>query len=487
MNKIPRAILTASVLASTAGNVQAASAAPALPADVQSRVDAIFAGISPRGPGCATGVYRDGKLVLSRGYGLANVELGVPITPATVFDIGSVSKQFTAMAVILLAHDGKIALDDDIRKYLPEIRDYGTRITIRNLLNHSSGIPDFLNLFFIKGYDERDAVALPEILDMLARQDRLMFAPGSAFSYSNSGYILLAEIVARTAGQPFSRFAEERIFRPLGMTDTHVHDDAGRVVPRRAYAYHGDPASGLTAGGSNFAVPGDGAVYTTVDDLRKWDEDFYRGVVWKPAVKADMLHVARLPDGKPIGSSATSRYASGIGIGTHRGLDVIRHGGSWAGYVADFVRFPRQHVSVSVLCNFDGVDPMDLTDKIADMFLEPLYTQPPKTAANERDDGEDGLPVPVAILDAIAGHYYSEQIDAEYVVRRKGASLIFEAGARRTPFDFAAMGVPLRQQGGATLATPLFRLNYALNDGRVQSFTIAMDRIGPVRFTRKPD
>ncbi|MDZ3832228.1 MAG: serine hydrolase domain-containing protein [Sphingopyxis sp.] len=485
----PLLLLAAGCSALAAASTVAAQPAPAVPAETAARFDAIFADIGADGPGCAAGVFRDGKLLIARGYGLANVELGVPISEATVFDIGSVSKQFTVMAVVLAAQDGKLSLDDDIRRFLPELRDYGSKITVRHLIHHSSGIPDFLNLMFLRGQDERDGVTMPEILDLMARQDALMFAPGTAFSYSNTGYVLLAEIVARASGQSFSAFSDERIFKPLGMDNTHVHDDAGRIVPRRAYAYHADAEKGLTVGGSNFAVPGDGAVYTTLGDLQKWDADFDRGRVWTPAVKAEMLRVAHLPDGQPVATASGAVYAGGLGLARYRGLDVVRHGGAWAGYVADLVHFPKQRLGVAVLCNVDAVDPASLANSVADLFLAKAFTEAPRAPADEEEMRlPDGASPPAgALLDAFAGRYRSEQIDADYVIRRKGDSLVFEAGPRRTPFDFGAMGLPLFQLGEDRLGSPLFQLRFDKPGQRVDAFVMEMDRVGPVRFVRVAD
>lgn len=481
-------LVAAACAALTAGSATARSNR-AVPAETAARFDAIFKDIGADGPGCAAGVYRDGELLIARGYGLANVELGVPITDATVFDIGSVSKQFTAMAAILLAQDGKLSLDDDIRRFLPEMRDYGSKVTVRHLIHHSSGIPDFLNLMFLRGQDERDSATMPEILDLMARQDALMFAPGTAFSYSNTGYVLLAEIVARASGQPFSAFAHERIFKPLGMSNSHIHDDAGRIVRRRAYAYHSDAAKKLTAGGSNFAVPGDGAVYTTLADLQKWDADFDRGTVWTPAVKAEMLRVAHLPNGKPVATDSGAIYASGVGLSRYRGLDIIRHGGAWAGYVADLVRFPKQRFGVAVLCNVDSVEPASLANRVADLFLESQFKEPPRVPAAEAEMSlpHGAAPVTPALLDAFAGRYRSEQIAADYVVRRNGDSLVFEAGPRRTSFDFKAMGVPLFQVGDDRLVSPLFQLRFDKTGPRIDGFVMEMDRVGPVRFARIRD
>lgn len=452
-----------------------------LSATTAGRIDEIFAGLQ-EGPGCSLGVYEQGKVTLAKGYGFANLEYRIPDTPDTVFDIASMSKQFTAMSIVLLAQDGKLGLDDDVRKYLPELRDYGTTITVRHLLNHTSGIRDFLSLFLLKGFGERDYLTAAEVFDILARQRSLMFAPGSAYAYSNSGYFLLSQIVERVSGMTLGAFAQERIFGPLGMKSSRFHEDSGEVVPNRAYAYFaGD--NGYRVGGSFVAITGDGGVLTTVQDLQLWDEDFYQGKIWRPAVKAEMLRVNTLTNGQPVTTSDMTYYASGLEIGKRRGLPVVRHAGSWLGYESDFIRFPEQHFSVAVLCNSDSASPTKLAEEVADVFLEARYVEPePKDdAEKEASPAAEGkaAAIPTDILTALPGAYYSADLDTRYVIEVSDGNVVFRIGVRRTLMDYASYGLPIQFLGDATIGNAAVRLKLHRDPtGKVTSFVLDAGRAG---------
>ncbi|MGH9381900.1 MAG: serine hydrolase domain-containing protein, partial [Thermoanaerobaculia bacterium] len=255
----------------------AAGPAAAQQADLTAGIDAVFVDYDRTdSPGCALGVVRDGELVYARGYGMANLEHGVPITPGTVFDIGSTSKQFAATATVLLAEEGRLSLDDEVRKWIPELRDYGAPLTIRHLLHHTSGLRDYLTLMSLVGTSFDGLTTDDDALDIIARQRELNFPPGSEHLYSNSGYFLLSQIIERASGQSLREYAGTRIFEPLGMDDTHFHDDHTHVVPRRATAYAPLSEDGaFRIDMSLFEQTGDGAVYTTIDDLVRWDGNFY--------------------------------------------------------------------------------------------------------------------------------------------------------------------------------------------------------------------
>ncbi|HWA15254.1 MAG TPA: serine hydrolase domain-containing protein, partial [Gemmatimonadales bacterium] len=249
----------------------AAQQQPVLPA-----VDSIFAHVDKGdSPGCALGVYQDGKLAYARGYGMANLELGVPITSRSVFDIGSTSKQFTAASVVLLSLDGKLSLDDDIRKWVPELPSYGKTITIRHILHHTSGLRDYIGLMVLAGADYDDLTTEQEALDIIVRQKALNFQPGAEYLYSNTGYFLAGIIVKRASGKSLREFAHERIFQPLGMIHTRFRDDHTEWVPERTTAYSPREGGGFAIDMSNWEQVGDGAVVTTVEDLLKWDNNFY--------------------------------------------------------------------------------------------------------------------------------------------------------------------------------------------------------------------
>jgi CubicO group peptidase (beta-lactamase class C family) len=337
----------------------------ALPGDVTRRIDTVFARFErPGSPGCALGVYRDGRLVYARGYGRAHLELDVPITPATVFDLGSTSKQFTAMSILLLAKDGALSLDDDVRRFLPELPAYGRPITIRHLLHHTSGLRDYLTLMALAGESFDNVTTDEDALDLIVRQRALDFTPGSEWEYSNTGFFLLSLIVKRASGQSLREFAAARIFGPLGMTHTQFRDDHRSLIPNRAAAYDPPDSTGVYhIDVSNFEQTGDGAVHSTVEDLLVWDRNFYSGQVGGPGVLAEMVRPGTLNDGTVLD------YASGLMVGSYRGQRTVSHGGSWGGYRAELLRFPDQRVSMACLCNVARSNPTGLARRVADVVL----------------------------------------------------------------------------------------------------------------------
>ncbi|QCW24341.1 beta-lactamase family protein [Lysobacter enzymogenes] len=408
----PLAATLALALASFATVAAPASpiAAAATPAALEAGTDAIFARWN-RGdsPGCGVAVFRDGAIAFQKGYGQANLELSAPIGADTVFDIGSTSKQFTAAALLLLERDGKLSLDDDVRKYVPELPDYGQTITLRQLLQHTSGLRDYLDVQLLAGVAYDDYSSDRQTLDLLAKQKALNFAPGSEFVYSNTGYFLAAEIVKRVAGKPLAQFAHERIFAPLGMRDTLFRDDHTLPVRGRASAYtRAEGAAGEAADGiarfridmPNWDQVGDGAVLTTLADLQRWDENFYRPVVGDADFLARLQQPGRLADGTRLD------YALGLFVDTHRGLKTVSHDGAWGGYRAQLLRFPERHLSVATLCNLDSTDPESLALRVADLWLglppEPAARRAPRPTVNtapaamQRWAGCTAIPPPAA-------------------------------------------------------------------------------------------
>jgi CubicO group peptidase (beta-lactamase class C family) len=332
-------------------------------------VDSVFADLDlPTSPGCAVSVMRDGAIVYEQGYGMANLEYGVPITPRSVFHVASVSKQFTAMAVELLVNEGRVSWDDDIRKYVPEVPDLGTPITLRHLVHHVSGIRDQWNLLGMAGWRwEADVVTQGDVLDIISRQKALNFPPGERYLYSNTGFTLLAVVVERVSGQTLRQFTTERIFGPLGMETTHFHDDHEMIVRDRAWAYAPDPDGlyGLKNSIPDFDVVGATSLFTTVHDLAAWDRNFYTGRVGGKAT------IERMQQRFVLNSGDTSNYAHGLQIGRYRGLRTVSHGGADAGYRSHFLRFPDQRLSVAVLCNSPTSDPGGRANRVAAAYLGP--------------------------------------------------------------------------------------------------------------------
>jgi CubicO group peptidase (beta-lactamase class C family) len=342
----------------------------ALPTEDSRAIDAVFADYDkPASPGCMLGVVADGAFVYTRGYGRANLEHDVAFTPQTVFDIGSTSKQFLATAILLLAEDGKLSLDDDIRKYLPEVPAYGQPITIRHLLTHTSGLRDYITLLTLAGWQMEDVTSPAQALDLVSRQKGLDFQPGAEFAYSNTGFFLPSLIVERVSGKGLAAFAAERIFRPAGMHATRYMDDHAAVVPGRATGY--EPAgTGFRVALSNWEQLGDGAVQTSIADLLKWDANFYAPTVGGRSLVQALQTPGRLANGTP------TEYALGLFVGAYRGLPTVRHGGSWAGYRAELLRFPSEKTSVMVLCNLATADPSNRANRVADIVLRGRLTEP---------------------------------------------------------------------------------------------------------------
>jgi CubicO group peptidase (beta-lactamase class C family) len=375
-------------------------------------VDEVFADLTkPGSPGCALGVYRDGAIIYARGYGLANLEENVPITPASVFDIGSTSKQFTAASILLLEKRGKLSVNNDVRKYIPELPDYGQKITIRHLLNHTSGLRDYLTLMELAGINTDSVTSDDDALALITRQNALNFAPGSDWLYSNTGFFLLSLIVKRISGTTLREFAAENIFSPLGMSHTQFRDDHTSVVPNRAMAY--DPkklSDGYVLSVSYFEQTGDGAVHTTVEDLQKWDENFFTARIGGKDFLKEIQEQGKLNSGKVLD------YAKGLFIEDYRGLHTVSHGGAWGGYRAELLRFPEHHFSVACLCNLGTEDPSNRAHRVADIYLASSL-KPKSEKKKEEDENKkhkDSIKLTEDQLQAFVGDYWSDELGVVY-------------------------------------------------------------------------
>jgi CubicO group peptidase (beta-lactamase class C family) len=329
----------------------------------RARIDSVFAQWDrTNSPGCALGISRAGEMLYERGYGMANLETGLAISPTSIFHVASISKQFTAAAVALLASRGRLSLDDDIRKHVPEIPDYGTRITIRHLMHHTSGLRDQWVLLRLAGWRQEDLITEADVLWIASRQKALNFPPGSEYLYSNTGYTLLGTIVRRVSGVSLRQFADQEFFRPLGMTDTHFHDDHAMVVPGRTSAYVPAPG-GWRVSIPDFDTYGATSLFTTVRDLLKWQHNFSTRQVLGKELLEEMQRPIRLTDG------AESTYGFGIVTGRHRGLRTSGHAGADHGYRADVVRFVDHNLSIAALCNASNAGPSALTRRVGEILL----------------------------------------------------------------------------------------------------------------------
>jgi CubicO group peptidase (beta-lactamase class C family) len=374
-------------------------------------------------PGCAVAVSQRGRPLQERAYGMADLEHDVPNTPATIFEAGSVSKQITAGAVVLLALDGRLSLDDDVRKFLPELPDYGTPITIRHLLNHTSGLRDWGSVAALGGWPRGTRAYTNDlVLDIARRQRALNYPPGAYYSYTNTGYNLLALVVGRVSGAPLAEFTRQRIFVPLGMTSTSWRDDFTRVVKGRAVAYERAP------GGFRMDMPfenahGNGGLLTTPADLLKWTANLESGTVGGPRFLAEMQRQARLTSGRTI------EYASGLFVTRYRGVPEVSHSGATAGYRAFLTRYPAQGVAVAVLCNDGGANPTALAHQVADGYLGDALA--PNAAPVRATLAADVA----ARLDALAGTYRSTRDGQPLRLVARDGQLRTAAGAPLLPVD----------------------------------------------------
>jgi len=335
-----------------------------LSTDLSQKVDQLFAKYDKQdSPGCSVGIIRDGRVIYKRGYGMANLDFNIPNSAVTVFNVASMGKQFTAASIVLLAQQRKLSLDDDIRKYIPEMPDYSTPITIRQLAYHTSGIRDYTDLIELSADRIENIHTDEDILRILARQKKLNFKPGERHLYSNSGYVLLGVIVERVTAKSLRDFESESIFQPLGMKNTLLYDDRTMIVKNRASGYVPQGGSGYQMRASLWDRVGDGGVLTTVEDLFLWNQNFYTPKVGNRELVSLMTTPGTLTNGEQIA------YTFGLEPARYKGLPVIMHGGSIRGFRAQMYRFPEQRFSVVCLCNNGGISPTSMIEKIADIYL----------------------------------------------------------------------------------------------------------------------
>ena len=373
LTRLPLAL--AAALATLTALSSAVSAQPVAPG-VQAQVDEIFSRFQPTTPGCAVGVDVKGEPVVRAAYGMSDLERERPNTPETIFETGSVAKQFTAMAVLLLARDGKLSLDDPVRRYVPELPASASAVTVRQMLQHTAGLRDWGNVVNVAGWPRGSRVYTHDhVLDVLGRQQALNFVPDTHWSYSNSGYNLAAILVARLSGMSFAEFTKVRIFEPLGMKDSSWRDDWTRVVKRRAMAY-AERGGRVVIDTPVENVHGNGGMLTTVGDLLKWNANFETPIVGDAALLAELQRPAVLAGGR------SHEYALGLYVDTYRGIREVDHSGGTAGYVTHLARYPDQRVSVAVLCNVSSATPTAYAKAIARILLTDQREAPAPAAAH---------------------------------------------------------------------------------------------------------
>jgi CubicO group peptidase (beta-lactamase class C family) len=395
------------------------------------RADSVFRAFDRSdAPGCALGVYRDGRIAYARGYGMANLELGVAITPRTVFDVGSVSKQFAALTMLLLEGDGRLRLDDPVRRLITEMPPYADSVTWLNLLSHNGGLRDYLTLFALAGTSFEGYADTVDYLRLITRSATTNFPIGTRYLYSNTGWVLMAAATRRLTGKTVAEFADERIFQPLGMADTRWHWDNAAIYPNRAtgYAPRGGSGAFRTQMSQFTQFAGPGGVHTTVVDLLKWFQNYDSAWVGSRAMLERMQTPGRLADGSPVPAGGGSHYGLGLAVGSHRGLLVVSHGGSWAGYRAHVLRFPEQRLHVACLCNVTNAGPDSLARKVAEIYL--AAAMGPDTLGAWTDAVNAAPPVRLAAdaLRRLAGYWRNDSLGEVRRTRVSGEALLFGHG-----------------------------------------------------------
>jgi CubicO group peptidase (beta-lactamase class C family) len=330
-----------------------------------TEIDQIFSAWNQKNvPGGALGIIKDGALLYAKGYGMANLEYDIPNSASSVFRIASTSKQFTAACIILLKEQGKLALDDTLQELFPDFPDYAKKITIKHLLNHTSGIRDYLQLASLKGIGDDDVYTDETIMKWLVQQSSTNFDAGAEYLYSNSGYWLLGQIVEKVSGMNLADFAKKELFDPLKMNDTHFHNDHTQIVKNRASGYMPDRTGNYKISMTNLDMIGDGGIFTTINDIKKWDDAFYNSTVLSSTFWKEMTQQGVLNDGTTIA------YAAGLNIGEYKGLKTIRHGGAFVGFRAELLRFPKEKLTIAIFANRGDANPSLMANQVADILLK---------------------------------------------------------------------------------------------------------------------
>lgn len=427
-------------------------------------------------PGCVIAVYEQGEMTYGRGFGSANLEHRAPINTETVFRIASTSKQFTAACVVLLELDGELSYEDDVRKWIPELPEYSAPILIEDLIHHTSGLRDYLQLLEWAGHSDESEVTEEALLKLVTSQQGLNHLPGEEHSYTNTGYFLLSILVERVSGESLRKFAKRRIFDPLGMEHTFFNDDADEVIPKRATGYApGWMGKAFRISETRLEVVGDGAIFTSAEDLLLWDQNFYKPKLGGQAFLKRMLEPGVLRSGEVLD------YASGLTRGSYRELPLIAHGGAFVGFRAQIMRFPEQQTSIVCLSNRADFDADARCLEIAELlFAELLGEEEPKRSrpkGSRRPSDQDPLPAPQPR--DCEGRYHSEELGVTWSFRAAGEFLYLERWGK--PRRLSANEEGLWVGTGAEFR---FRVDA---DGRIKGFTLSSSRAKGIEFKRAQD
>jgi CubicO group peptidase (beta-lactamase class C family) len=468
-----------SLIPSNAISIASVSSDQPIQGSPEAKVDQLFANWDRLdSPGAALAVVKDGSVVYKSGYGSANLEHNIPITPTTVFDIASVSKQFAGIAIAMLIEEGKISLDDDIHKYLPEVPDFGRAITVSHLVHHTSGIRDWVQSLAIAGWRMDDVITFEHIMKMVRHQKELNFDPGEEHLYSNTNYNLLAEIVARVTGQAFREYTDTVIFKPLGMTNTHFHDDHEMVVKNRASSYYPSRGNGFKISVNNLMALGSSSLYSTVEDMARWVINFDEPRVGDAAVIEQMRQQGVLNNGETV------NYSFGLAVGKYKELMTVSHSGSWAGFRSHLIHFPEQRFGVVILSNLAGIDTGSLARQVTDIYLADQIAPEEPIAAPKNAKTEQEKPalaeVDPSVYNEYVGDYYCDELGTTYTISIKDNQLV----AKHRRHD----DIPLTRSGDHFIGEQWFFSEIRFQrDGknRVTGFRLTGGRVRNLRFDKQ--
>jgi CubicO group peptidase (beta-lactamase class C family) len=451
------------------------------------KVDSLFASYNSTTPGAAVAIVKDGKVVLLKGYGMANLDHNIPITPQTVFNIASVSKQFTAFAIYLLAEEGKIKLEDDIRKYIPELPDYGTTIRIKHLLAHTSGLRDQAALTALAGSRQGDLQTTQQVLKLIIRQKGLNFTPGTQFGYCNTGYTLLAEIVSRVSGKTFAVYTQEKIFQPLGMSSTQFLDNHEKIVKNKAESYERINSEFFHKSLNNSNV-GPSNLLTTAEDLCKWVLNFENPKVGTKKLIAAFNEPSCMDNGskavlRVLSPGDTIFHAKGQNISDYKGVRMFTHGGHAAGFRTFMGRFPDQRLSIIALSNDEHNENLRARWQIADFYIKDQLQEPPSGNAVTPQN-----PPPVSNsnfsvrLEELEGIFYSEEVNTNYSFEVQGNNLVMKHLRLN---DLVLKRVGENKFTGSGPDTFAFEMEFLRNEsGKVTGFTISNFGVKNLKFVK---
>lgn len=427
-------------------------------------------------PGGAVGIVKDGKLIYSKGYGIGDLEHDIPISPRSVFYIGSVSKQFVTFCILLLEEQGKLSLDDKIQKHFPDFPEYESPLTIRHFVHHTSGIRDFITLLKLKGINYLDDIQVDDVYELIKSQKELNFAPGEKYLYSNSCYFMLALIVEKASGQTIRAFAQEQIFDPLGMKKTLFYDDNAGLIKNKVFSYQKSTGkSGFDNLIMRYDLVGSGGIYSTIEDLFLWDQNFYQNKLGK----GGQAIIEKMHENGKLNSGEVLNYAFAINNGTYRGLQTVAHSGSLAGYRSQLVRFPEQKVSVIILSNREDGNPTKLSYQVADVVLKGSFTieEADKKMEEKPLNAETSkLEISVRNLGEFEGKYFCPELETEYKIFSENGILKV-----KIPHKTAET---LKQTNIDIFEAELFEINFQRTNGKITGFDANAGRVKNLKFNK---